>query len=284
MTTKILSAKPLVEDSQAELAKRAAEVSKKRGFPPKLVVVLVGEDPASVIYTTNKGKSAVAVGMDHETVKFPATATPETVKKKIDQLNDDHKVDGIIIQRPLPKSFSEEELIYWVSPEKDVDCFHPENLGRLMLGIDGMKSCTPLGVMRLLKFYGINPHGKTACVIGRSSIVGKPMTALLLNANATTVECHSHTQDLENWTLQADILVVAAGRPHLISKKHVKKGAVVIDVGIHKTAEGKTIGDVDTASLMDHASAVSPVPGGVGMTTINSLLFNTVFAAESRLL
>lgn len=283
MTTQILSAKPLVEKTQGELRSRVEAVKKKRGTPPKLVVVLVGEDPASVIYTSNKGKAATTAGMNHETIKFPESATPTDVFSKIKKLNDDSSVDGILIQRPLPKGFLEEEVIYWISPEKDVDCFHPENLGKLWLGMKGFKSCTPFGVMRLLDHYGISVSGKTVCVIGRSSIVGKPMTALLLNADATPIQCHSKTKDLKNFTLQADILVVAAGKPHLIDNSYVKKGAVVIDVGIHRTSEGKIIGDVNTESLMGHAAAVSPVPGGVGMTTINSLLLNTVFGAENSL-
>lgn len=281
MKTQILSAKPLIEKSQVELSERVSQIKMKRGHPPKLVVVLIGDDPASVIYTNNKGRSALAIGMDHETVNFPATATPAEVHSKIIKLNEDPKVDGILIQRPLPKLFNEEEVIYWITPKKDVDCFHPENLGRLWLGMDGFKSCTPLGVIRLLDHYGISIKGKTACVIGRSSIVGKPMTALLLNGDATPIECHSKTNDLRHFTLQSDLVVVAAGKPHLIDQSYIKKGSIVIDVGIHKNSEGKIIGDVNAESLMGHASALTPVPGGVGLTTINSLLMNTVFAAEN---
>lgn len=281
MTFRTLYSKPLIDSSVVEFSTRVKAVTEKLGRAPKLVVVLVGDDPASVIYTTNKGKAAVAVGMKHETFKLAATTSASEAFALIQKLNNDPTVDGILIQRPLPKSYKESELIYWVDPKKDVDCFHPENLGRLVLGLSGPKSCTPEGVMRLLDHYKIPVAGKTACIIGRSSIVGKPMTSLLLNANATVIECHSHTRDLASFTKTADILVVAAGKPHLIQKEHIKPGAVVIDVGIHKTSEGKVIGDVHAESVSQVASALTPVPGGVGPMTINTLILNTIVAAEN---
>ncbi|MCM0604763.1 MAG: bifunctional 5,10-methylenetetrahydrofolate dehydrogenase/5,10-methenyltetrahydrofolate cyclohydrolase [Xanthomonadaceae bacterium] len=283
MAAKILYSKPLIDNSISEFKKRVAAIVQKRGSPPKLAVVLVGEDPASVIYTSNKGKAAVAIGMKHQTVKLLASISPEAAFLEIKKLNEDPSVDGILIQRPLPKSFKEEELIYWIAPKKDVDCFHPENLGRLVLGFSGPKSCTPDGVMRLLAHYGISPAGKTACIIGRSAIVGKPMTSLLLNANATVIQCHSQTKNLESYTKTADILIVAAGKPHLVRAEHIKPGAVVIDVGIHRDAAGKIVGDVHAESATNVASALSPVPGGVGPMTINSLILNTIVAAENGL-
>jgi methylenetetrahydrofolate dehydrogenase (NADP+)/methenyltetrahydrofolate cyclohydrolase len=257
-------------------------VLRRAGRPPKLSVVLVGQDPASVIYTTKKGEAAAQAGMAHETITFPASATPAEVKSAVDRLNRDDSVDGILIQRPLPKSFREEEVLYWVSPEKDVDAFHPENLGRMVLGLPCFRPCTPAGVMEILKFNQIDPAGKLACVVGRSSIVGKPMAALLLQANATVIQAHSRTPDLASLTRQADLLVVAAGKAALIGAEHVKPGSVVIDVGIHRTSEGKVVGDVRFDEVAAKVSAITPVPGGVGPTTIALLLQNTVLAAERR--
>jgi len=278
----LISAKPVVEQLRISTQKRASEFLKKYGRSPKLAVVLVGEDPASVIYTRKKGETAISMGMEHVSMTFPHTATPIEVKAAIDRLNQDPGVDGILIQRPLPKTFKEEEVLYWVAPEKDVDAFHPENTGRLALGLPCFKPCTPAGVMELLKHYGINPAGKLACVIGRSSIVGKPMAALLLQADATVLHCHSKTPNLKGIALQADIVVVAAGKPGLIDATYIKEGAVVIDVGIHRTDAGKVIGDVVFDQVAARASAITPVPGGVGPMTIAVLLENTVWAAEQR--
>lgn len=275
-------AKPVVEKVHSEVATRVAAFKTKTKRTPKLVVVLVGEDPASVIYTRRKGEAAVKVGMDHDTVKFPPTATPAEVKATIDRLNADPAVDGILIQRPLPKSFKEEEVLYWVSPEKDVDAFHPTNTGRLVLGLPAFAPCTPAGVMELLKHYEINPSGKIACIVGRSSIVGKPMAALLLQANATIFQCHSKTPNLPAVCRQADIVVAAIGKPEFIHADHVREGAVVIDVGINRLESGKIVGDVAYDEVAKKASAITPVPGGVGPMTIAILLQNTVWAAERR--
>lgn len=277
-----LSSKPVVEKVHAQVRERALAVSRKLGRKPKLAVVLVGEDPASVIYTTNKGKAAVAVGMDHDTVKLPASSTPAQVKAAVDRLNNDPTVDGILIQRPLPKGFREEDVVYWVHPAKDVDAFHPETTGRLSLGLPCFKPCTPGGVMTLLSHYGLSPAGKVACVIGRSSIVGKPMAALLLQADATVIQAHSKTPDLKALARQSDLLVVAAGKPGLIGKDYVREGAIVVDVGIHRNAEGKVVGDVLFDQVALRASAITPVPGGVGPMTIATLLENTVWSAEAR--
>lgn len=278
----ILLAKPVVEEIHSEVRKRADAYLARAKRRPKLVVVLVGEDPASMIYTRRKGEAAVQVGMEHDTVHFPKTAAPAEVKSAIDRLNADPSVDGILIQRPLPKGFVEEEVVYWVSPEKDVDAFHPENTGRLVLGLPSFAPCTPAGVMELLKHYGIDPSGKIACVIGRSSIVGKPMSSLLLQANATVYQCHSKTPDLPSVVRQADIVVAAVGKAQMIGAQHIRDGAVVIDVGMNRLESGKVVGDVAYDEVAKKASALTPVPGGVGPMTIAILLRNTIWAAERR--
>jgi methylenetetrahydrofolate dehydrogenase (NADP+)/methenyltetrahydrofolate cyclohydrolase len=275
-------ARPVTDQVHARVKERASAFFSLRGRKPKLSVVLVGEDPASVIYTRRKGEAAVAVGMEHESIKLPATARPEEVRAVIARLNQDPTVDGILIQRPLPKSFKEEEVLYWVSPEKDVDAFHPINTGRLTLGLPTFAPCTPAGVMELLRFYQIPLAGKNVCIIGRSSIVGKPMAALMLAANATVFHCHSQTQDLPSISSQADIVIAAIGKPELIRAHHVRSGAVVIDVGINRRADGKIVGDVAFDEVAEKASALTPVPGGVGPMTIAMLLQNTVWAAEQR--
>jgi methylenetetrahydrofolate dehydrogenase (NADP+) / methenyltetrahydrofolate cyclohydrolase len=277
-----LLAKPVTETLHARTRARVEEFQAATGRKPKLSVVLVGDHAASVIYTRRKGEAARDVGMEHETIVFSATATPEEVRAVIARLNADPAVDGILIQRPLPSGFREEDVLYWVAPEKDVDAFHPVNAGRLLLGLPCFAPCTPAGVMEILKHYGISPAGKLAAVVGRSSIVGKPMAALLLQANATVLHCHSRTPDLGAITRQADLVVVAVGKAGTLRGEHVKRGAVVIDVGINRTAEGKVVGDADYASVSEVASAVTPVPGGVGPMTIAILLQNTVWAAEQR--
>jgi methylenetetrahydrofolate dehydrogenase (NADP+)/methenyltetrahydrofolate cyclohydrolase len=284
-TPTLLLAKPVAESLREKIKHRVTAFKQKHGRAPKLSVVLVGDDPASVIYTTRKGEAAHAAGMEHETVNFPATASPAEVHAAIQRLNADPRVDGILIQRPgggLPKGFKEEDVLYWVAPEKDVDAFHPENLGRLALGLPTFAPCTPAGVMEILKHYGISPSGKLACVIGRSSIVGKPMSMLLLQANATVLQTHSKTPDLPSIARQADIVVAAIGKPEFIDSSYLKPGAVVIDVGINRRADGKVVGDANFADCSTRASAITPVPGGVGPMTITILLQNTVLAAENR--
>jgi methylenetetrahydrofolate dehydrogenase (NADP+)/methenyltetrahydrofolate cyclohydrolase len=278
-----LLAKPVAERVREDVARRAQAFADRAGRKPKLAVVLVGQDPASVIYTTKKGEAALAAGLDHETIKLEASARPAEVKAVVGRLNASPGIDGILIQRPLPAGFQEEEVVYWVAPEKDVDAFHPETTGRMVLGLPGFRPCTPAGVMEILSFYGISPAGKTVCVVGRSAIVGKPMAALLLQANATVIQAHSRTPKLSEMTRQADILVVAAGKPGLIGAEHVRAGAVVIDVGIHRTADGKLVGDVRFDEVAGKAMAITPVPGGVGPMTIAILLQNTMLAAERRI-
>jgi len=282
MTPLLLTAKPVTESLFEKSKSRVDLFRTQFGRAPKLAVVLVGEDPASVIYTNRKGEMAIKLGMEHQTIRLPGSSTPEQVKSEITKLNLDQNVDGILIQRPLPKGFSESEVLYWVDPAKDVDAFHPENTGRLVLGLPTFLPCTPAGVMEILKHYQIEVAGKTACVIGRSSIVGKPMSALLLQANATVVMAHSQTRDLPALTRQADIVVAAIGKPEFITGDHLKTGAVVIDVGINRRGDGKVVGDVHFDSAAKKAAAITPVPGGVGPMTINVLMQNTIMAAELR--
>lgn len=277
-----LLAKPVTEIIHQQVSDRTRKFLKKYGRCPRLAVVLVGQNPASVIYTSKKGEAAVSVGMEHESIVLPETATPAEVKAVIENLNQNPLIDGILLQRPLPPGFIEDEVLFWIAPEKDVDAFHPINSGKLLLGLPCFKPCTPAGVMTILNHYKINPSGKVACVIGRSSIVGKPMAALLLQANATVIHTHSKTPDLPSLSRQADIVIAAIGRPQAIDSSYIKPGAVVIDVGINRLPSGKIVGDVLYEDVAKKASAITPVPGGVGPMTIATLLENTVWAAEQR--
>jgi methylenetetrahydrofolate dehydrogenase (NADP+) / methenyltetrahydrofolate cyclohydrolase len=278
----ILSARPLLEEMKKKLKQRAATFKQVQGRAPQLAVVLVGEDPASVIYTSKKGQMALELGFEHVSIKLKESVSIEEVRASLQALNKDACVDGILIQRPLPKRFSEEEVLYWVSPEKDVDAFHPLHAGRLLLGLPSFKPCTPAGVIELLKFYQIAITGQLACVIGRSSIVGKPMAALLLQENATVIQAHSHSRNLSTLTACADLLIVATGKSKKINASFVKPGAVVVDVGIHRDSSGKMSGDVDFEEVVNKVSAITPVPGGVGPMTIMMLMENTMKAAEMR--
>ncbi|MEK7690225.1 MAG: tetrahydrofolate dehydrogenase/cyclohydrolase catalytic domain-containing protein, partial [Bdellovibrionota bacterium] len=272
----ILSAQPVIDSLRGQLLARVAKLERA----PCLAVVLVGNDSASVIYTQRKGKTATELGMDHRTITFPAEASPATVLARIRALNEDPTVDGILIQRPLPPQFDMDAVSEWVVPHKDVDCFHPENIGRLVLGMRGPAPCTPAGILSLLDHYRIPVAGKICCIVGRSAIVGKPMSALLLNRDSTNIHCHSRTPDLKAMTRQAQILIVAAGKPHLIGPQHVAPGAIVVDVGIHRDANGKIHGDVQTEAVSSIAHAITPVPGGVGPMTIWTLMANTITSAE----
>jgi len=278
----LLEAKSLLSERKNFLSSKVIDFKKNFNRSPKLVVVLVGSDPASVIYTSKKGAEAQAIGLEHETIQFEASTPPEVVREKILELNANPNVDGILIQRPLPTTYDLKEIIYWVDPSKDVDCFHPENVGKLYLGLEGLKPCTPFGVMELLKFYKISLEKKLACVIGRSDIVGKPMSALLLQANATVIQAHSKTKNLNELTKQSDILIVAAGKPGLIDHSYVKPGCIIVDVGIHRNSKNKVVGDVDFDSVQKEVQAITPVPGGVGPMTISVLIENTIKAAITR--
>jgi methylenetetrahydrofolate dehydrogenase (NADP+)/methenyltetrahydrofolate cyclohydrolase len=277
-----LEARPYREKRISELKTETARFVREAGRAPGLRVIIVGDDHASSIYVANKEKLAAEVGLDAATVRFPANAKPEEVAAAVDRLNQDPKVDGILIQRPLPKSFPEEEVLLWVAPEKDVDAFHPQTVGRMVLGLESFLPCTPAGCLRLLDHYGYSLEGKIACVVGRSNIVGKPLVQLLLQRNATILHCHSKTKDLASITRQADFLFVAMGKAEFIKAEHIKPGAVVLDIGIGKNAAGKTVGDVDYESAAKVAGAITPVPGGIGPMTILGLLENTVDSAKRR--
>lgn len=260
----------------------AAQVAelKARGVEPCLAVVLVGDDPGSAAYVRMKERDCAEVGITSLDHRLPALTTQIELDALIDRLNADPAVHGILVQMPLPKHLDAESVIDRISPAKDVDGFHPESLGLLVRGLPGFRACTPAGVMELLRVYDIDPSGMRAVVVGRSTIVGKPMALLLLEANATVTVCHSRTRDLPAVCREADLLVAAIGRPRMIDSSYVKPGAVVIDVGINRTDEG-LVGDVDFDSVAPIASAITPVPKGVGPMTRAMLMLNTVAAAGS---
>ena len=252
---------------------------KKRGITPGLAVILVGDDPASQTYVRSKGKACDRVGIYSRTLIMAADTTQAQLEKQIAQLNRDEKIDGILLQLPLPPHLDEQHALSVIAPEKDVDGFHALNAGRLMLSLEGVQPCTPKGIMFMLRQAGVPIEGAHAVVVGRSNIVGKPTALLLLRENATVTLCHSKTPDLKAETLQADILVAAVGKPQLITEDMVKPGAAVIDVGINRV-DGKLVGDVDFESARRRAGFLTPVPGGVGPMTISMLLCNTLQAAE----
>ena len=278
---KLLQAAPLVEHFKTSLRERVRVITSAGGNPPRLEVLLVGNDPASEIYVGKKVQVALDLGMISKLTRLPDTASPEETKRVVDAWIADPAVHGILIQRPLPRTFRESEVLYWVHADKDVDGFHPENFGKLAIGAsDGFISCTPKGIIDLIEFYGLKVAGKLACVIGRSPNLGNPLAQLLLRRDATILHCHSKTPDLAVITRQADFLFVAIGKPEFIREEHVKPGAVVVDVGIHRRADGKLCGDVHAESVSRVAAYLSPVPGGVGPLTIYSLMENTIIGAE----
>ena len=252
---------------------------KKRGITPGLAVILVGEDEASKIYVRNKEKGCDEIGVKSFSYRLPATASQEELEELIKKLNADESVNGILVQLPLPKGLDEQKALSLIDAKKDVDGFHIENMGKLLIGAEGVVACTPKGAMYMIRSTGIELSGKHAVVVGRSNIVGKPMSVLLLNANCTVTTCHSRTKNLADFTKTADILVAAVGKPKFITADMVKEGAVVIDVGINRV-DGKVVGDVDYDAVSEVAGYITPVPGGVGKMTIAMLLDNTVEAAE----
>ncbi len=262
--------------------KAKVEELKKSGINPCLAVIIVGDNPASRVYVNNKKKSCEELGIKSLEYALAEETTEEELLGIIDGLNKDEDVDGILCQLPLPSHICEKNVINSISPEKDVDAFHPENVGHIMIGDYTFLPCTPAGVMEMLKEYKIDVSGKNCVVVGRSNIVGKPMTMLLLKENATVTVCHSRTKDLTSFTKQADVLVSAVGKPGLITADMVKEDAVVIDVAINRLENGKLCGDVDFENVKEKASYITPVPGGVGPMTIATLMKNTVTAAESR--
>lgn len=282
MTAKIIDGKGLAVRIQDELKTRV-DVCAQKGHRPGLAVVLVGEDPASQVYVRNKVRACERTGIHSEEIRLSADTTEAELLAVIDRLNHDDAIDGILVQLPLPKHLSSEIVIAAISPEKDVDGFHVVSAGSLLTGRTGFRPCTPYGVMKLLEEAGCDPSGKHAVVIGRSNIVGKPQALMLLEKNATVTVAHSRTQDLGAITRQADILVAAVGRAKMVKADMVKPGAVVIDVGMNRDENGKLCGDVDYEAVCEVASAITPVPGGVGPMTIAMLMTNTVEAVERRL-
>ena len=276
----IIDGKAISAQIRAEIKQETEEFKKACGIVPGLAVIIVGEDPASQVYVRNKKKGCEEVGFYSEVHELPAETTEEQLLALIDKLNNDTKIDGILVQLPLPKHLDEKAVINAIRADKDVDAFHPINTGKIMIGDYDFLPCTPAGVMRLLKETGVNVSGKKCVVIGRSNIVGKPQAMLLLQQNGTVTICHSRTADLKKECLEADILVVAIGKAKFITGEYVKPGAVVIDVGMDRDENGKLCGDVDFESAEKVASAITPVPGGVGPMTIAMLLTNTLKAAR----
>ena len=265
-----------------EIKAETEAFQRERGYAPGLAVVIVGEDPASQVYVRNKARACEEVGFYSEVYRLPAETEQAELNALVDKLNLDTKIHGILVQLPLPKHLDETEVLLRIDPQKDVDAFHPYNVGKIMIGDYDFLPCTPAGVMALLERSGIDPAGKKCVVIGRSNIVGKPMAMLLLHANGTVTICHSRTRDLAAICREADILVVAIGRADFVGADMVKPGAVVIDVGMNRRADGKLTGDVNFAEVEPIASAITPVPGGVGPMTITMLLKNTLTAARKR--
>jgi methylenetetrahydrofolate dehydrogenase (NADP+)/methenyltetrahydrofolate cyclohydrolase len=279
MSARVIDGKALAEAYRAEFRVRVARLA-ERGVVPGLAVVIVGEDPASQVYVRNKARACEAIGMHSEVHALAAATTQAQLIAFVKALNANPRIHGILVQLPLPRHVDSRAVIEAIAPAKDVDGFHYENVGSLVVGESAFYPCTPWGVMKMLEHEGVAVEGSHAVVVGRSTIVGKPMALLLLNAGATVTVCHSKTRDLGAMTRQADILVAAVGKARMIGAAMVKPGAVVIDVGINRLPDGKLAGDVDFAAVREVAGMITPVPGGVGPMTIAMLLGNTVRAAE----
>ncbi len=275
----IIDGKEVAREKREQIKARV-EALKNRGKSVGLAVIIVGENPASKVYVNNKKKGCAEVGINSFEYALPESTTEEELKALVQKLNADDSVNGILCQLPLPKHINEDAVINTISPKKDVDAFHPQNVGHIMIGDYTFLPCTPAGIMEMLKFYNISVAGKKCVVIGRSNIVGKPMAMLLLKENGTVEICHSRTENLKEETLSADILVAAVGKTRFVTADMVKDGAVVIDVGMNRDENGKLCGDVDFDNVITKASYITPVPGGVGPMTITMLLENTVRAVE----
>jgi len=271
--TRIIDGKKMAEDIYTELKEEVKNLEDK----PGLAVILVGDDPASLVYVRNKERACKRLGLNYRLMRFPQSADKNEILSTIESLNSDKEVNGIIVQMPLPEHLDPFEIVFAIDPLKDVDGLHPDNLGRLLSGKPRIIPCTPLGVIELLKRENIDIRGKNAVIVGRSNLVGKPLFHLLLSLDATVTVCHSKTTDLKEETSRADILVCAAGVPKLISADMVKKGATVIDVGINRVGD-KLVGDVDFENIVGIASAITPVPGGVGPMTVAMLMKNVITA------
>lgn len=292
MAARLIKGAEISKQIREEITKEIAELKENRGVTPGLATILVGDDPGSKVYVGQKEKACNNLGIYSERTDLPADISEADLLDLVDKFNDDSKVHGILVQLPLPKQIDAERVIYAINPDKDVDCFHPVNVGKLMIGAATFLPCTPHGIVELLRRSDVTTEGKHVVVVGRSNIVGKPMANLMLQpppgGNATVTLCHSKTADLAAFTKMADILIVAVGHPKTITGDMVKEGVVVIDVGVNrigKTPEGKAIlaGDVDFDSVQEKAAAITPVPGGVGPMTITMLMKNTVVAAKASI-
>ena len=275
----IIDGKLVSSEVRKNITEEVKNFINETGKTPGLAVILVGNDPASAVYVRNKHKGCLDVGINSYEIKMPEETTEDELLAKIDELNSDDKVDGILVQLPLPQHICEDKIINAINPSKDVDAFHPVNTGKIMIGDYDFLPCTPAGVMRLLEEYGIDPSGKNCVVVGRSNIVGKPQAMLLLQKNGTVTICHSRTADLKAECRRADILVVAIGKAKFIDADYIKPGATVIDVGMDRDENGKLCGDVDFDSVEPVCGAITPVPGGVGPITVNTLMYHTILAA-----
>lgn len=282
MAAIIIDGKEIAKKKRLEIINQVSEL-KNQGLVPGLAVILVGDNQASRTYVNSKQKTARELGMHNVLIEYPTSITEKELLAKIDDLNEDTSIHGILVQLPLPGHINETNLIEAISPEKDVDGFHPLNVGRMMTGQDAFLPCTPYGVMVMLKEIGYELAGKHVVVVGRSNIVGKPAGQLFLNENATVTYCHSKTKDLMEHTKKADIVVAAVGKVGLITADHIKSGAVVIDVGMNRDDEGKLCGDVAYAEVKEKAGYITPVPGGVGPMTIAMLMYNTMKSAKKHL-
>ncbi|MBP3369874.1 MAG: bifunctional methylenetetrahydrofolate dehydrogenase/methenyltetrahydrofolate cyclohydrolase FolD [Clostridia bacterium] len=277
----IINGKEISAAIRAEIKEATERLVAESAVRPGLAVIIVGEDPASQVYVRNKKRACDEVGFYSESYELPESTTQDELNALVDRLNKDEKIHGILCQLPLPKHLDENEVIMRIDPKKDVDAFHPENVGKIMIGDYSFLPCTPAGVMALLERSGIDVCGKECVVVGRSNIVGKPQAMLLLHANGTVTICHSRTKNLAEVCRRADILVAAIGKADFFTGDMIKEGAVVIDVGMNRRADGKLTGDVDFASVEPKASYITPVPGGVGPMTITMLMQNTLTAAKS---
>lgn len=278
----IINGKFVSAKIRSDIAEQVKEHKAIFGKSPGLAVVVVGDDPASAVYVRNKHRACLEVGIESYQIELPANTTEEELFAEIDRLNKDERVNGILVQLPLPKGINEESVINRISPEKDVDAFHPANVGRIMIGNYKFLPCTPAGIIDLMDHYGIEIAGKRCVVIGRSNIVGKPMALLLTERNGTVTLCHSKTRGLDEICRHSDIIVVAIGRAQFLKADMVKPGAVIIDVGINRLENGKLCGDVAFDEVSEVASMITPVPGGVGPMTIATLLKNTLTAAKMQ--
>ncbi|HLR01360.1 MAG TPA: bifunctional methylenetetrahydrofolate dehydrogenase/methenyltetrahydrofolate cyclohydrolase FolD [Virgibacillus sp.] len=278
-TAEVINGKDLSHDMKMDMKTEVSEL-KQTGITPHLTVLLVGDDPASKSYVSGKKKACDQTGISSDVTELEPTISEGELLQRIEDLNNDPKVHGILVQLPLPNHIDEQKVIETIDPSKDVDGFHPVNIGRMMIGEDTFLPCTPYGIITMLKSKNINIEGKHAVIVGRSNIVGKPVGQLLLNENATVTYCHSRTKNLRDFTRSADILVAAVGKPHVITGDDVKEGAIVVDVGVNRVEDGSLTGDVDFESAKQKASYITPVPRGVGPMTITMLLKNTIKAAK----